>query len=316
MEHIAKYLPIIESLAAKALDMAVDASPTKPRAGSTRISLVEVRDATRTLIDSADAADIDRLLSFYEAGAMERDRRLSPDGQTLADEIVLPTPMVVDGYGHERAAYALLFRLISLRAAASQGVAADHELWAGHVLWDAPEHREDFAWSLLHLAVDVLHAFRNPHGVDMSVGFAEHDVIAAWSSVHNNMLSGSEQPAPLQAQQIDVAPDEWTYREMVGLHAAMLLATELNHRSLVDRCHAAARYHLQHTQPDYTTYQPWALAAFLYFPDTVGFAEQQLHDVETHLHVEGPPGALVPGLLLADAYATLKQAMSRDNGDT
>ena len=51
------------------------------------------------------------------------------------------------------------------------------------------------------------------------------------------------------------------------------------------------------------------MAAFLGRPETVPFAEQQLHDVESHLAIAGPAGALLPGLLLADAYASL--AVSR-----
>ena len=112
-------------------------------------------------------------------------------------------------------------------------------------------------------------------------------------------------PAPFEVQSIDEAPDAWVYREMTSLHGLFGLFSVYDDMALENRCLGICRYHLQHTQPDYTTYQPWALAAFLYFPETVAFGEQQLHDVATHLSVEGPPGALVPGLLLADAWATL-----------
>lgn len=117
---------------------------------------------------------------------------------------------------------------------------------------------------------------------------------------------------PLHEQTPDDPPDHWTYRELVGLHALHSI-TEMPWR--IDGFDVPARwrqrvleitnYHQHHTQPDYTTYQPWALAAFLSNPDTVMFAEQQLHDVQTHLQIEGGPGAVLPALLLADAFVSI-----------
>lgn len=107
-------------------------------------------------------------------------------------------------------------------------------------------------------------------------------------------------------------PDHWTYRELTGLHAlnAMVEFSE-SHADVPARPRWRQRvlevtdYHQHHTQPDYTTYQPWALAAFLSNPDTIMFAEQQLHDVQTHLRIEGGAGALLPALLLADASVSI-----------
>lgn len=115
----------------------------------------------------------------------------------------------------------------------------------------------------------------------------------------------------LHAQHHDDLLDAWTYRELAGLHALWRLALLMRERSgsadagtagtCERRAHEAALFHVAHTQPDYTTYQPWALPAFLAFDDTRHFGEQQLHDVETHLAIDGPDGAVVPALLLADA---------------
>ena len=101
--------------------------------------------------------------------------------------------------------------------------------------------------------------------------------------------------------------EPWTYRELTGLHGLHLLSLDTQDTQLAERTRSIALHHQHHTQPDYTTYQPWALAAFCGQPDTVLFAEQQLHDVETHLHVEGPSRAVVVALLLADATLTLEQ---------
>ena len=116
----------------------------------------------------------------------------------------------------------------------------------------------------------------------------------------------------LHPQTHEEPPDHWTYRELVGVHALHALV-EWTHTHAdmpappgwKQRLQEITNYHQHHTQPDYTTYQPWGLAAFLSNPDTVMFAEQQLHDVQTHLQIEGGPGALLPALLLADAYASL-----------
>ncbi len=116
---------------------------------------------------------------------------------------------------------------------------------------------------------------------------------------------------PLHAMASDDTPDTWVYRELVGIHGAFGTFVANSYDEPGEIARRAARYHLHHTQPDYTTYQPWALAAFLWFPETVSFAEQQLHDVQTHLSIEGAAGALVPGLLLADAYATLTELLEK-----
>lgn len=117
---------------------------------------------------------------------------------------------------------------------------------------------------------------------------------------------------PLHLQSADDAPDHWTYRELVGLHALHALVELTDERDDLPtqpgwrkRLIEITNYHQYHTQPDYTTYQPWGLAAFLSNPDTVMFAEQQLHDTQSHLQIEGGSGALLPALLLADAYRSL-----------
>jgi hypothetical protein len=111
----------------------------------------------------------------------------------------------------------------------------------------------------------------------------------------------------LVPQQLDEPPDHWTYRELVGLHALRTLIGQhpAPPERWTERLRQITAYHQQHTQPDYTTYQPWALAAFLSNPETTWFAEQQLHDVQSHLSIEGGAGAVLPALLLADAYAVL-----------
>src|SRR5690606_9803795 len=99
--------------------------------------------------------------------------------------------------------------------------------------------------------------------------------------------------------------DFWTYRELAGLHALARLAAMPGRSSRPDwqaRVAQIAAFHLDHTQPDYTTYEPWALFAFAGSPHTALFAEQQLHDATTHLGQSGGSAAVMVALLLADAF--------------
>jgi hypothetical protein len=128
-------------------------------------------------------------------------------------------------------------------------------------------------------------------------------------------LADDDGPRPLHEQTSEDTPEAWVYREMVALHGVFGLGLTVGDENLLPTARSAALYHLDHIQPDYTTYQPWALAAFAYWPETVVFAEQQLHDVTSHLSIEGGPGALVPGLLLADAWATLRSACAASTSE-
>src|SRR5690606_33037121 len=96
------------------------------------------------------------------------------------------------------------------------------------------------------------------------------------------------------------SPDTWTYRELTGLHALANLALLRRNTAWARRVKEIAGYHLEHTQPDFTTYEPWALFAFGWTPATSDFAQQQLHDVQTHL-ASGGVDLTAAALLLADA---------------
>lgn len=115
---------------------------------------------------------------------------------------------------------------------------------------------------------------------------------------------GSNRALHLWDQQQD-SPDAWAYRELVGLHALSNLALVRRNRQWATRVQEIAMYHLEHTQPDFFTYEPWGLFGFLWSAKSRPFAEQQLHDVQTHLANATGPKCMAPGLLLADAAASL-----------
>ncbi|WP_145446264.1 hypothetical protein [Mucisphaera calidilacus] len=177
-----------------------------------------------------------------------------------------------DGLGHHRPSYGYLAARLALRGGG--GVPVTHEPVAG-----TPDARVHADW---------VAALGGPQ-------------VRSLPEFDGNVVA-----APLIEQKPDDSPDDWTYRELVGLHGLVARARATGDGAAAHRAYSVALHHVQHTQPDYTTYQPWALAWFLRDPATITFGEQQLHDVATHLSLEGRPGALVPALLLVDAWCDLK----------
>jgi|GEM_PF-4555309 len=108
----------------------------------------------------------------------------------------------------------------------------------------------------------------------------------------------------------DTLLDGFVYDELTALHAAANLALALNHPEKIAAVRRLVAYHVSNTQPDNTTNEPWALAAFALF-DNTGFAAQQLFDTRNHLnHHPNMPAAQrdIIILLLTDAMLTLESA--------
>ncbi len=185
--------------------------------------------------------------------------------------LVDPKVRVTDGRGHTRGVYRQLASHIFERA----GVEVPMATGRGHEVVGADVAEQ--AWAILNASPDA-------------------DVFPL-----DHLPPGE---GALHVQDVDDGLDHWTYCELVALHAWDALTRRHGSQAGRDRVAAAARFHQGHTQPDYTTYQPWALAAFLEADDTAAFAEQQLHDVRHHLAIEGGAGAVVVALLLSDAYAS------------
>lgn len=109
--------------------------------------------------------------------------------------------------------------------------------------------------------------------------------------------------------------DTWTYRELVGVHALANLALLRRNNEWSKRVEQIAVYHLENTQPDNVTNQPWGVFAFLWSPKTRSFAEQQIHDATTQAaggrgtSVSGTGGQAglqpIAAMLLADAIRAL-----------
>lgn len=272
------YTAVTRQLAVKALDMAVDAAPHRAREGELRWPIANALPAARLLVDpsSIDASDqLHAVVASLNA--------------TLAED----TGKVTDGFGHARPSYALL--AVHLLGSAARRVA----------LPDTFDLVKQAAVTLLN---------RKPDDAD-----APDPRLAVWRRLiaqQHGLHEAEELPlpnidaAPLVPLGLDDLIDSWTYYELVGLHGLYLCNIVEPSDALAQSVGSAARYHLGHTQPDYTTYQPWGLAAFASDAMTAVFAEQQLHDVATHLSIEGPGGAVLPALLLADNAAAMSGTLS------
>jgi len=264
------YAGVAQALAGQALAAAFDTAPHRPREGESRWAMANALPAARVLIDRAD--DNDRAALALAAAALR---------QTLAD----PSGKVTDGFGHTRPVYAYLALHLLGSAARQTGDDAARATVRRAVTDRLDQPAEDADPRLL--------AWRRVVAVQHGLVPPELD------------LPPVDEPVPLVALGRDDLIDAWTYRELIGQHGLHLCALLEARDDLARRVQQAAEYHLGHTQPDYTTYQPWGLSAFASDPQTAVFAEQQLHDVATHLSIEGPGGAVLPALLLADAWATM-----------
>lgn len=272
---------VTEQLAAKALSIAADMPPHRAKQGERRWPIADALPAARLLIGQATQGDREALPLAARSLA-----------ETLAD----PTGKVTDGFGHTRPSYPLL--ATHLLATAAKLIGCTHTLEATRQ-----------AAVTLFASVDRCSVGGDPRFLPWRQLIAwQHDFVDTDTDTEAGagaLLSVGAEPAPLAPLGLNDLIDSWTYNELVGLHGLHLWSLAQADRSLANRVRCASAYHLGHTQPDYTTYQPWALAAFASDPMTAVFAEQQLHDVATHLSIEGPGSAVIPALLLADNAAAM-----------
>lgn len=274
----ADYATVTLQLASKAQSIATDTAPHRARQGERRWALAGALPAARVLIDQA--ADEDRAA-------------LPVAAQSLAETLADPTGKVTDGFGHTRPSYALI--AIHLIGSAAKLI-DDHQ---------SLTQTRQAATTLRHIQPE-------PADADSRLAVWRRLIARQYGLDDAETLpSLSDSPAPLIPLGLNDLIDSWTYYELVGLHGLHLCSLLEHNDKFAQHVRLAAEYHLGHTQPDYTTYQPWGLAAFASNPQTAVFAEQQLHDVATHLSIEGPGGAVMPALLLADAAATMAGTLTR-----
>jgi hypothetical protein len=98
-------------------------------------------------------------------------------------------------------------------------------------------------------------------------------------------------------------PETLWYHELVILHAAASYAVQSEDRTLAAAVARNTLYHLNETQPDHATAQPWGLFAFIWNPATRPLADQMLHTVSVQ-HPQTRDGVSL--MLLADALYCLR----------
>ncbi|HAI10324.1 MAG TPA: hypothetical protein DCM28_01380 [Phycisphaerales bacterium] len=131
-----------------------------------------------------------------------------------------------------------------------------------------------------------------------SLRHADDDIILA-REVIEQIVTREVPDHPLTEQDIDQTLDDWTYRELTGIHALAGAALHDRNETWADRVEKVAEHHLYNTQPDHCTSEPWGLFGFLWSQQTRMFGMQQIHDVKAY----GLVG--VGRILLADAARCL-----------
>jgi hypothetical protein len=98
-------------------------------------------------------------------------------------------------------------------------------------------------------------------------------------------------------------PETHWYHELVILHAAASYAVRAEDRTVAGAVARNTRFHLNETQPDHATNQPWGLFAFAWNPGTRMLADDLLHNATVHAQSAASSGVSL--ILLADALYCL-----------
>ncbi|GEM_PF-4201739 len=114
-------------------------------------------------------------------------------------------------------------------------------------------------------------------------------------------------------QDVETNLDAFVYDEFTAIHAAANVGIAAGNAELLKAVRRSVRYHVENTQPDNTTNQPWGLAGFAWFDEGREFAAQQVHDVRTWLANRGRTAGADGGVplvegLIADAIVTLSRS--------
>jgi hypothetical protein len=125
------------------------------------------------------------------------------------------------------------------------------------------------------------------------------------------LLARDPSGGPLLAADAFLAIEVWAECELAALHALHRLIRQAPRAVRADpraRLERAARWHLEHTQPDNSTNRPWALHVFLSLDDPTGeaglYAQTLLHNTLAS-HARDEP---LSRWILADAARELRLA--------
>src|SRR6185503_18031786 len=105
----------------------------------------------------------------------------------------------------------------------------------------------------------------------------------AWTDLASDLFGkiarGQQENGPFLLATASDNPETHWYHELVLLHAAASYAVQAEDRTVASAVARAAEFHLNQTQPDHATAQPWGLFPFIWNPSTRTLADQLLHAV-------------------------------------
>jgi len=104
------------------------------------------------------------------------------------------------------------------------------------------------------------------------------------------------------------SPDMRWYHELLLLHALASYAAQSDDPFAEVAVQRNAIFHLEESQPDHATNQPWGLFAFIRVAEARPLADQLLHTLQTQ-HPQGISG--IAAILLADALLCLQRVLNR-----
>jgi hypothetical protein len=164
----------------------------------------------------------------------------------------------------------------------------------------APELRDSIPkldnsiWSMLTLQV-AGEAFNQPLWLQRA------------KDAFNNLADHQQPTGEFLAPDSKMNLESRWYEELTTLHAAASYAARVPSQKINSAVRRNAEYHLQETQPDHATSEPWGLLAFIQYAPSL--ADQILHAMQMQY-----PNAIptIPLLLLQDVRYGLQRLT--DNG--
>jgi len=190
----------------------------------------------------------------------------------------------IDSFGHTRAVYNPLKIYSSLLTGN-----------AGTALRQTITTLDNSIWSMLaiHLAGKIFH---EPAWIDRAA--AAFDRLIDQQQITGEFLAANQ----------TMNPESRWYEELTTLHAVASYTVRVPTPKRISAVKRNAEYHLEQTQPDHATAEPWGLFAFIQHAPPL--ADQVLHAMQMQ-YPQGPAG--VPLLLLRDTLYGL-QLLTTDNG--
>lgn len=215
-------------------------------------------------------------------------------------------PMVPDQQGHRRPVYHTLVLHLHLAAFTRRYEALSPGVWSAceDALPDATlpvRAVEQYAAAAPPPEVTDLVLWQSLCLLEQAIASGRDVDVEVVDGVVHGIVSRPGPGGSLHPRDGEESLDAWTYRELCGLHALANLALLRRNRVWAGCVERVAMHHVENTQPDNTTTQPWAWFGFFWSPTTRGFAEQQMHDATT----QGV--GTVAAMLLADAADALSQ---------